>query len=321
MTRSKRAFSLYQASAVACVRYGTTFLSRQMSNNESQTRAQEEDERPKHAELVEHAIRGALTQLGVAPAAQANTLAETFNITASQARRKLRYGIWTIHELLVLQDRFNVSFMSVLQHAGGNPAPGLESATLLINGQQIDCEVRPGPVMTPSGPPANLACSRAKGRWWISTLSALEAEAPGQLRYAVEQLQVVDGGSPLRIAVLDDDSSAAESLATWFSESGYPSAAFATSAALEQAGIGNFDAFILDVVLKSGTCYDLIDKIRDTDANAVIMLLTGKSRGNAPLEHEIAEVVRDHHVEFAVKPTSPALLLASILSSVARRRP
>lgn len=289
-----------------------------MTDHEPSTRAS--DERPKHAELTEQAIRAALTQKGVASAAHANSLADAFGITASQVRRKLRYGIWTLQELLVLQDRLGVSLANVLHSSTNGEARDMEPGLLVINGQEVECEIRPGPVVTTSNPSANLACSRVGGRWMISTLGALDSSAPGQLRYAVELLQVLDSGSPLRIAVLDDDFPTAESLASWFTESGYPATPFATAQELEDAGIESFDAFVLDVVLKGGTCYALIGKIREIDTNAVIMLLTGKVRGNTPLENEVAEVVRDQHVEFAVKPTSPALLLASILSSVARRR-
>lgn len=224
--------------------------------------------------------------------------------------------MWTVHDVLVIQERMKISLASVLSSS----ATPLKAATLLINGHEIGCEVRPGPVMTPSSPPTNLACSRIKGAWVVSTLKSLDEVAPNQLRHAVDLMQVVDGGSPLRIAVLDDDFPTAEALADYFNENGYPSKAYATTADLEDAGLDNFDAFILDVVLKRGTSYDLIRKIRAQDSNAVIMLLTGKVRGNTPRETEMAEVVRDHHVEFAVKPTSPALLQASILSSVARRR-
>lgn len=291
-----------------------------MTGNEPSARVSG-DERPKHAELTEQAIRSALAHRGVASASHANVLAETFNVTPSQMRRKLRFGIWTLQELLILQDRIGVSLSSVLHSSSEGVAKDMEPGLLLINGQEVECQISRGPVMATASQPANLACSRVQGRWCISTFGALEAAAPGQLRYAVELLQVLDGGSPLRIAVLDDDFPAAESLALWLSESGYPAIPFATVQDLIEAGIGNFDAFVLDVMLKSGTSYDLIGKIREVDANAVILLLTGKVRGNAPLESEMAEVVRDQQVEFAVKPTSPPLLLASILSSVARRRP
>lgn len=304
---------------VGCVRFRTTFMFLPMTGNESSARVGG-DERPKHAELTEQAIRSALAQKGVASASHANALAETFNITPSQVRRKLRFGIWTLQELLVLQDRIGVSLSSVLHTSGDSAARSMEPGVLLINGQEVECQISPGPVMTAASQAANLACSRHQGRWLISTCGSLEAAVPGQLRYAVELLQILDGGSPLRIAVLDDDLPAAESLAMWFSESGYPAMAFSTTQELVSAGIGNFDAFVLDVMLKSGTSYDLIGKIREIDANAVITLLTGKVRGNTPLESEMAEVVRDQKVEFAVKPTSPPLLLASILSSVARRR-
>lgn len=294
-------------------------MSFQMTDHAPTTRAGD-DKRPKHAELIEQAIRTALTQKGVATAAHANTLAETFKITASQVRRKLRFGVWSLQELLVLQERLGVALSAVLNFSSDSEVRDMEPGVLLINGQEVECQVSPGPVMTTSSQPANLACSRVQGRWMISTLSALETAAPGQLRHAVELLQVLDGGSPLRVAVLDDDFPAAESLAMFFSESGYPSMAFSTAKDLIAAGIENFDAFVLDVMLKGGTSYELIGKIKEVDANAVITLLTGKVRGNTPFESEMAEVVRDQQVEFAVKPTSPALLLASILSSVARRR-
>lgn len=290
-----------------------------MADHEPFARTQD-SARPRHAGLAEQAIRAALSQKGVAAAAHAKELADMFSVTASQARRKLRNGIWTLQELLLLQERLGISFASILDTPSEEAGRDMEPGLLLVNGQEIECQMLPGPVMTPSTPVAGLACSRSAGRWHISTPAELDQSLPGQLRYAVELLQVLDGGSPLRIAVLDDDLPAAESLVNWFNESGYPASAFSTAKSLEQAGIENFDAFVLDVMLKSGTSYGLVGKIREIDAHAVVMLLTGKVRGNMPLEHEMAEVVRDQRVEFAVKPTSPELLLAGILSSMARWR-
>lgn len=287
---------------------------------DSTTHPAEEQDRPQHALHAEKAIRAALAHKGIPARSQTNALADALRLTAKQIRRKLREGIWTLPELLRIQSVLQVSLVAALSEGGSDAAVDepFSDASLLINDEEVPCVIRVGPVMT-SFAGASLGCSKVKGKWVVSTNRGLETAAPGELRYSVDMLQVLDSGSPLRIAVLDDDARAAESLAAWFSEAGYPATAFTTTRDVEAAGLEHFDVYVLDVVLSDGTCYGLIGKIRDVDRDAVIILLTGKARGNAPLETELAEVVAEQRVDLAEKPTSPPLLLGRILSALARR--
>lgn len=277
---------------------------------------------PAHASHTESCIRAALESKGIARSAQATALGELLHVTHQQVRRKLRQGTWTLQELLIIQNHYSTSLADVMaSQTSLGDGVHLEAATLLINNQSVACEMRVGSALV-SQSGAGLACSQVKDKWVVSTFAALDEAAPGALRYAVEMLQVLESGSPPRIAVLDDDENASTSLASWFNHSGYPAQAFTTSEALQEAGIEQFDVFVIDVILSAGkTCYSLLSKIRDIDPDAIVVLLTGKLRGNAPLETELASVVREQRVEFYEKPTRPPLLLASILNAVARRQP
>lgn len=277
---------------------------------------------PLHAGHTENCIRTALESKGIPRSAQAAALSELLQVTHQQVRRKLRQGIWTLQELLLIQNHYGTSLAEVMASQSARGDGGhLEAATILINNQAVECEVRIGSALVnQSG--VGLACSRVKDKWVVSTFASLDDAAPGALRYAIEMLQVLENGSPPRIAVLDDDENASTSLASWFNHSGYPARAFTTSEALQAAGIDHFDVFVIDVILSAGkTCYSLLSRIRDVDPDAIVVLLTGKLRGNAPLETELANVVREQRVDFYEKPTRPPLLLASILNAVARRQP
>lgn len=279
-------------------------------------------ERPAHAAGADAAIRAALSLNGIQERDHTKSIAEALDISIKQAQRKLRLGIWSLQDLLLLQARLDVTLTAILSTDNFAPGPQLiaEPANLLIDGESMQCEVVVGPVVTWHPQGQGLACTKHKGQWLVGTLPRLEMSAPGELRYVVESIRSLDSMRPMRIAVLDDDVPTADSLAEWFSEQGYAATAFNEPSELESAGIELYDAFVLDVVLRGGSCYSLVNRIREIDEDAAIVLLTGKARGNAPLENELAEFVQEHRLDVAVKPTPPRFLLAKILTSVSRRR-
>lgn len=270
---------------------------------------------------AEQCIRAAFEAIGITRFQLPHEIGALFSITAKQARRKLKDDIWSLDELLALQRRCGASLLGVLQDdlhevdAGAHRVPAL----LVINGESLACEVQVGKALK-GLQSSGLVCIWSKGRLVVSTSNFLtESGARGE-RFAINGIWLRVGSAPLRVAVLDDDILASQSLAEWFSENGYPAQSFTTIQQLEAAGLDAFDVFIVDVVLGGGqTCGELVVRIREADPWAIVVLLTGKLR-TKDMEAEIAEIVRDQRVEFHAKPTSPLVLLSTVLNSVARRR-
>lgn len=269
---------------------------------------------------AERAIRQAFESVGVTRFQVAHEIAKSFGITAKQARRKLKAGIWTLDELLALQRRCRVSLDGVLEDecAGDPQGPGQVRASLFVNGESTECEVQLGQLIT-TRQPRGLVCSRHRNRWVVSTANYVSDLIPQSERFAVHSIRLVQGSAPLRVAVLDDELQASQSLADWFSENGHPAQSFTRIEQLEAAGLDAFDVFIIDVVLGSNqTSYELVLKIRNADPEATVVMLTGKLR--APdIEARTADFVRDHRVEFHAKPTSPLVLLSTVINAAERR--
>lgn len=269
---------------------------------------------------AERCIRAAFEAVGIDHFRVPHEIGALLSITAKQARRKLKENIWSLEELLALQRRCGVSLGGVLQpdEADGWTVHRGIQACLLVNGEADLCEISLG---TPCTKPRSkgLVCTKHKGRWIVSTPHHLNELCAHGIRFTLEYMRPIEGSLPLRVAVLDDEIQASRSLAEWFSESGHPAQPFTTIEQLEAAGLDAFDVFIVDVVLAGGrTSHELVVRIREADPMAIVVLLTGQLR-TRDMETEIAGIVRDQRVEFHAKPTSPLVLLSTVLNAVARR--
>lgn len=275
-------------------------------------------------------IVATMGEQGIAPRQQATWLARVCGISVSQARRKLKGASWLFSEVLMVCRHVGLSLdavftASVLQNAGGSalgtgPSRAHHPALLLLDGQQLPCEVQLGPLCAGGTEPGLLA-ALVGDLWQVGTAQALERSLPAGRRYRIEHLQwtpPAEAPRP-RIAVVDDDASSAQALSDWFNEVGYKAEAYTAAEPLLHAPPGQHDAYVIDLILAGGqTSQALVEFLRQQQPHAPIVLLTGQLRDGTASEATLATILRTQGVTFFEKPVRPAVLTAAIQSSLDR---
>jgi CheY-like chemotaxis protein len=297
-------------------------------------------------DLVERAVAGPtwasaclsalMDRHGISARHQAAEIAQICAISVSQARRKLRGAVWLFDEVVALCQHFGESLDTVFAaqagaHQPAAPAPQRAAstypATLLIDPQQLPCDIQLGPLCTgsPDGGAGGLvACHHAGQGWLVSSgQNLLRLGHPGPY-YGVTQLQLRSRitQARARIAVLDDDVGSATALTDWFNEVGYEAQAFHRQEDLLAQPLTRHDAYVVDLILEGGTTSQgLVERIRQVQPEAPIVLLTGQLKDGTASEATLATILRTQGVTFFEKPVRPAVLTAAIQSSLDRLGP
>lgn len=269
-------------------------------------------------------VASLMSRHGVPPRHQATAIAQICAISVSQARRKLRGAVWLFNEVLALCRHHGESLEAVFGTEHGPGAPG-QAGVLLIDGLELPCQVRAGAICPPaSGEASALLTTRVGERWLVGTAARLDALGATGTRHLVELLQTTPPEPPAaaRIAVLDDDESAAQALVDWFEQLGYIAQGYTRSESLEQDLPQGFDAYVLDLVLSGGqTSQAMVERIRRQQPDAPIVLLTGQLRDGKASESTLAALLRTHRVTFFEKPVRPVMITAAIQNSLDQLKP
>ncbi len=275
---------------------------------------------------------------GVSPRHQATEIAHICAISISQARRKLRGAVWLFGEILALCRHYGESLDTVFaQHAvlgalplgaaaGGGECRAGQPALLLADALALPCTIHLGAQCTPSANDTQELVATHHGQSWVvGSAARVLALSPAGACYRIEQLQLEspDDQPRLRIAVLDDDPCAAQTLVDWFHEMGFHAEPFTSAEALLQAlqtGT-HFDAYVVDLILSGGqTSQGVVEDIRRRQALVPVFLLTGQLRDGIASEATLATMLRTQGVTFFEKPVRPAVLTAAIQSSLDRQQ-
>lgn len=274
---------------------------------------------PLHAQ-----IRRTLAQHGVHVRHQAAMVAELCAISPSQARRKLQGSAWLFEEIQALASFCGCSIETLTQpienHHSGLP----QKATLRIDSQSLDCDIVIGRLLSPKEQAqVSLQAVRNDSCWQVGTPAALNSFRNSGPRYAVERLTMTlpTSTGSMRVAVLDDDPMAAESLCDWIINADMRATAFTSGHELMAHNLMEFDAFVVDFILSDGqNSKMLIEHIRRIRPHAPIALLTGHLKDGTATEEDLTGVMRTHKVLFFEKPIRPAMLVAALQNSFDRKR-
>ena len=150
--------------------------------------------------------------------------------------------------------------------------------------------------------------------WKVGTPEDIAAQDPNAHGFQVEELliQVPLAHRP-HIAIVDDDTALAKSLAEWFDEAGFKASAFTSGEAFAKVELAEFDGFVIDFLLDGGdSSQPLIHRIREALPHAPIILLTGKLRNGSVSEADLMGVLRTSNVIFYEKPVRPGMLAAAL---------
>ena len=268
---------------------------------------------------------------GVPSRQQANLLAQVTGMSISQARRKLRGASWSFGEVWMMARYFGESLDAVFQEEAG-PTDALEAslppplasaldAQFIHLGQHLPSQIRLGPQLPGRSPADQLAAAHDAAGWWVATSAELKQRGLPSPHYAVEQL-IISQARPehlARIAIVDDDRTAAEALEDWFIEAGYQAKAFTSASALLATPLQQYDAYIVDLILgHQQTSHALVERIRQANPSAPVVVLTGQLREGQATEADLTTLLRTQGATFFEKPVRPAVLAAAIQSHLDR---
>ena len=276
-----------------------------------------------HGPVAER-LRQALNSQGIAPRQQAAWVARLCNISVSQARRKLQGAGWLFDEVHTLAQHHALSLDELAREGSTSTGVGAPMAQgeLLLEGGHSPCQVQIGHLLAPREQERTaLQAVRDGDQWRVGSASALRRLHPHAPRYAVQRLMLtpVPPRAPLRVAVVDDDLLAAESLCDWFDDAGGKAQAFASAHALLATDLQQFDAYVVDYILAAGQSSEaLIRQLRSQRPQAPIVLLTGRLRDGTASEDSLTALMRSLKVMFFEKPVRPAVLAAALLNSLDR---
>lgn len=272
-----------------------------------------------------------LSRHGVGARHHAAAVAQICAISISQARRKLRGAVWLFNEVLALCRHHGESLDTVFaadppgapwRRTPSASAAGHLPATLVLDGLHVPAHVQLGALCAPDQPLADsLLATLHDDRWHVGSLAHLRQLGASGACYRVAHLEVAPtAGQPrARIAVLDDDESAAQALRDWFNELGFQAEAFTDPRALYLQLESGFDAYVLDLMLAGGqTSQPVVERIRREQPAAPIVLLTGQLRDGKASESTLATLLRTQNVTFFEKPVRPAMITAAIQNSLDR---
>lgn len=269
-------------------------------------------------------LRQALQVQGVAPRQQATWVARLCDISVSQARRKLQGAGWLFDEVHTLAQHHGLSLDDLVRDESGasTQAAPLERANVLLEGGQSPGQVQIGHLLAPRDQDrVPLQAIREGHHWLVGSPPALRRLHPQAPRYAVQRLLLAPAPAraPLRVAVVDDDLLAADSLCDWFDDAGGKAQAFGSADALLSTDLQQYDAFVVDYILGAGQSSEaLIRHLRGQRPQAPIVLLTGRLRDGTASEDSLTSLMRSLKVMFFEKPVRPAVLTAALLNSLDR---
>ena len=259
--------------------------------------------------LAAQCIRALLDRVAMPRHRHSAHIAELLDLSYHQAHRRLiGKAPWSLEELQTVAMNHGETLADLFAEQKSST---FEPAVLITGQLRVTCRLWPGPPLALHRPGDLIAVKG--GLEWV-VMVAGDTTMP----HACAIRRLVIEPTPhraRRFAILDDDSGVAQALASGLMALGYEAAAFVTEAQLEAAlQLDNFDGYIIDWVLPTGTAEPLIGRLRARSASCPIALLTGKAGSKDLDETALATAIEQHGLLFLQKPVT-ALLAASQFSA------
>jgi CheY-like chemotaxis protein len=266
-------------------------------------------------------VRRFLLSHGVKEHNHASEIARIINVDRSQSYRRLKGDVaWSHTDLRAVAHHFGAPDDLLLPRddlarfahpvADGMPAlirvPNLPPTGLLI----------PGPELAP-GESSDLVAIRNGTTWEIH----VNGDEPfGATRHAIEAL-TIRSHPHLQVALLEDDTRAAEALVEAFRPLGIVATPFTDSDSLAQAiAHRRFDAYVLDWLLADGTAARIVEEIRGHRAHVPILVVTGALMADSEMERSLLELSAQWNFSTLDKPVRPMNLANALKQMVSAAR-
>lgn len=231
-----------------------------------------------------------------------------------QAHRRMTGAApWSLEELQAVAAHHGETLVDLFREQRSADS---EAALLIAGPLRVTCRIWPG---QPSAQhrAGDLIAIKGGSEWVVM----VAGDTPTRQSFAVKRL-IIDSmpDRPRRFAILDDDIVMARELATGLIALGFEAVAFATEAELDLAlQFGDFDAYIMDWTIASGTTQALIAKLRSHSATSPIALLTGKAASKDVDEKELVAAIKQYGLLFLQKPVSASIAASQFGAAFANR--
>ena len=266
-------------------------------------------------------MRRFLQAHGVKEHNHASEIARIINVDRSQSYRRLKGDVTWSH-----------TDLRAIAHHFGAPDDHLLPRDDLARFAQQGPEAFPAVIrvahLPPTGllvPGAELAAGESSELVAVRNGASWEVyangdEPTGARRHAIEAL-TIRSQPHLQVALLEDDTHAAEALVEAFRPLGIVATAFANSASLRAAiGQRRFDAYVLDWLLAEGTAASIVEEIRSHRAHIPILVVTGALMADSEMERSLLELSARWNFSTLDKPVRPMNLANALKQLVTAAR-
>ena len=266
-------------------------------------------------------VRRFLLSHGVKEHNHASEIARIINVDRSQSYRRLKGDVaWSHTDLRAIAHHFGAPDELLLPrddlarfaHPGSDGVPAL----IRVAGLPPTGLLVPGPELA-SGESSDLVAIRAGTSWEVH----VNGDEPiGARRHAIEAL-TIRSHPHLQVALLEDDTRAADALVDAFRPLGIVATPYADSDALREAiAHRRFDAYVLDWLLADGTAAGIVEEIRGHRAHVPILVVTGALMADSEIERSLLELSAQWNFSTLDKPVRPMNVANALKQMVAAAR-
>ena len=267
-------------------------------------------------------VRRFLLSHGVKEHNHASEIARIINVDRSQSYRRLKGDVaWSHTDLRAVAHHFGAPDDHLLPHDDlarvAHQGPEAVQALIRVAHLPPTGLLVPGAELAP-GESSDLVAIRAGSGWEIH----VNGDEPfGARRHAIEAL-TVRSHPHLQVALLEDDTRAAEALVDAFRPLGIVATPYADSASLRVALLHRrFDAYVLDWLLGEGTAAGIVEEIRQHRAHVPILVVTGALMADSEMERSLLELSAQWNFSTLDKPVRPMNLANALKQMATAARP
>lgn len=264
--------------------------------------------------LGANCIRALLDRAGLPRHRHSAHIGGMLDLSYHQAHRRMTgTAPWSLEELQTVAMHHGETLVDLFKE---QTSVDYEVAVLITGPLRVTCRLWPG---QPVGQhrPGDLVAVKGGSEWVVM----VAGDIPTPQAHTVKRLLIEPKADrPRHFAILDDDLDVARGLAAGFEQLGFDATAFGTEAQLEAAlAHGNFDGYVIDWVLSTGTAGALVAKLRSQNALSPIALLTGKAGSQEVDEHELVSAIGQHRLLFLQKPVTAVIAASQFTAAFSSR--
>ena len=266
-------------------------------------------------------VRRLLASYGVKEHNHASEIARIIDVDRSQSYRRLKGDVaWSHTDLRAIARHFGAAEDCLLPHDDlarvARQGPEAVPAVIRVAHLPPTGLLVPGAELA-AGESCDLVAVRVGAGWEIH---AGGDEPFGARRHAIEAL-TVRSHPHLQVALLEDDTRAADALVEAFRPLGIVATPYVDSASLRAAiAHRRFDAYVLDWLLGEGTAAAIVEEIRQHRPHVPVVVVTGALMADSEMEQRLLALSAQWNFSTLDKPVRPMNLANALKQLVSAAR-